>query len=244
MKTLITPIGLVLAVSQILVGTCVALTPVADDFNAATLNMSRWQIFNSKNAKMRHLNKRLNFSVPKSSGGENYSYAELINNQPGYNENWQLLLDVKNAAGKGDDAGVGFWIFNADDPGDVIFFEFYGNPGKTKRESVCACFVTDGQHLAEELTLKQKAATQGRLKINYSAKTKSFTFFFRKNAKGSAWTQMGSFSVNGVGGDVRANWNMNPGSGRFGIRLEGFSEKKAVAAGDLTMDNFVLQAAD
>jgi hypothetical protein len=181
MKTLKTPIGLILAVSQILVGTCVALTPVADDFNAA---------------------------------------------------------------GKGDDAGVGFWIFNADDPGDVIFFEFYGNPGKTKRESVCACFVTDGQHLAGELTLKQKAATQGRLKINYSAKTRSFTFYFRKNAKGAAWAQMGSFSVNGVGGDVRANWNMNPGSGRFGIRLEGYSEKKAVAAGDLTMDNFVLQAAN
>jgi hypothetical protein len=241
MKTLKTPIGLILAASQILAGTCLALTPVEDNFNAATLNASRWQIFNYKNARMRHLDDRLKFSVFKSSGGEDYSYAELVNNQPGSNENWQLFLDVKNASGKGDDAGVGFWIFNADDPRDVIFFEFYGNPGKARRESVCACFVVDGQHLAQELSLKQKATTRGKLKINYSATTKRFTFFFRKSEKG-AWANMGSFSVNGVGGDVRANWNMNPGSGRFGIRLEGFSEKKAVAAGDLTMDNFVLQA--
>ena len=242
MKTLKSPISLVLAISQILAGTSMALMPVEDNFNAPKLNGSRWQIFNYKNAKMRHANNQLNFSVRASSGGEDYSYAELINNQPGYNESWQLFLDVKNAAGKGDDAGVGFWIFNADDPSDVVFFEFYGNPGKTKRESVCACFVLDGQHLDEEISLKQKAATQGTLKINFNPKTKSFTFFFRNHPKGSPWIKMGSFSVNGVGGDVRANWNMNPGSGRFGIRLEGYSEKRAVAAGDLTMDNFLLQA--
>ena len=242
MKTPIFFCSLGLAACHILTGTCLALTPVEDSFNATALNTKRWQLSQFQNAKLRQAGERLNFLVRASTPDEDYAFVELINNQPGYNENWQLLLDVKNTTGQGDRVGVGFWIFNADDPSDVVFFEFYGSPGKKERNCVRASFILDGTHIAGDLNLKEKLTTSGRLKLTFNKQTKRFAFFFRSDEKGSNWLSLGTFSVNGVGGTTRANWNMNPGSGRFGIRLEGYGENRVVASGAANMDDFVLGA--
>lgn len=231
-----------MAACQILSGFCLAFTPAEDDFSAAVLNPKRWQLNQFENAKLRQSNDRLNFIVRTSTADEDYAYLELRNNQPGYNENWQVLLDVTNATGEGDRVGVGFWIFNADDPADVVFFEFYGSPGKRLRTGVRASFILDGAHIDGVLELKQKLTTDGSLKLTFNKLTKRFTFHFRKSVKGADWVNLGTFSVNGLGGDVRANWNMNPGGGRFGIRLEGYGENRQVIGGKASMDNFELKA--
>jgi hypothetical protein len=242
-KTPKLPSLLVIAACQVIAGTCLALTPVSEDFQTASLVKQRWQFFNSKNALLKHAGTRLSFAVPENFSREDYSYAELRNNQPGYNENWQVVLDVKNSAFQGDEVGVGFWIYNADDPGDVAFLEFYGNRGRKNQEYVCACFVTDGQHLTKDFTLKAKRLiTAGKLKISFNKTTKILTFSFRAEGARNSWREFGTFSVNGVGGSQRANWNMNPASGRFGIRLEAYGERSIVMAGAVSMDNFVLQA--
>lgn len=249
MKTSIFTTGLLLAICQSFTGNCLALTPVEENFNAATLDTTRWELAQFANAKLLQSRHRLNFLIgPATDPEEDYAYLELRNNQPGINENWQVLLDVTNTAGYGDQMGVGFWIYNADDPSDVLFFEFYGNKTKKVRTSVTASFVLDGEHTDEELNLKPKVTT-GKLKITFSAKTKLFTFQFGKwvpkaSGKGNllVWQRVGTFSPTGKGGNARANWNMNPASGRFGIRLEGYGENKLVGGGKAFMDNFLLKA--
>lgn len=249
MKTRIFTASLLLAVCQSFTGNCLALTPVEENFNAKTLDTTRWELAQFENAKLRQSRQRLNFLIgPATHPEEDYAYLELRDNQPGFNENWQVLLDVSNTAGHGDHMGIGFWIYNADDPSDVVFFEFYGNKTKKPRTSVSASFVLDGIHTAEDLDLKPKV-TSGKLKITFNKQTKLFTFFFGKrvpkvSGKGTTlvWQRVGTFSPTGKGGNARANWNMNPASGRFGIRLEGYGENKLVGAGEAFMDNFVLKA--
>lgn len=227
-----------------------ALTPTEDDFESPALLASAWQLSEFANAKLRQNNGRLNFLVgPETDPDEDYAFIELRNNQPGFNENWQVILDVTNKSGNGDDAGVGFWIYNADDTRDVIFFEFYGNTAKRERKCASASFVNDGTYLAKELELKNSKITTGKLKVTFNSRTKLFTFHLGKfvpkqSGKGNllVWQRMGTFSPTGVGGDARANWNMNPGSGRFGIRLEAFAEGKVIDGNQASMDNFVLKA--
>lgn len=236
-----TPIGMAFAASLILASPCLALSPLVESFDGATLTSGRWSFFTSPNALLQHSQDRLNFKVLADTSDEDYCYAELVNNQPGYNENWQLTLEVKNSAGKGDDAGVGFWIYNADNFGDVVFFEFFGNKRNARRVSVSASFVLGGKYLDRELNYRSRILTSGKLKVVYSGISKRFTFHFKNSDEGSDWANLGSFSVNGVGGDARANWNMNPGSGRFGIRLQAYAEETLIGKRVIFMDNFELK---
>jgi len=236
-----TPIGMAFAASLILASPCLAISPLVESFDGDTLASGRWSFFTSPNALLQHSQNRLNFKVLKDTSDEDYCYAELINNQPGFNENWQLTLDVQNSAGKGDDAGVGFWIYNAENSSDVVFFELHGNKSKVRRVSVSASFVQGGEYLESQFNYRSRLLTSGRLKVVYSGKSKQFSFYFKSSVKGADWTNLGSFSVNGVGGDARANWKMNPGSGRFGIRLQAYSEETLIGKGLMIMDNFELK---
>jgi hypothetical protein len=247
MKSILFP---ALAAGMLTALPCAALTPTEDDFESPKLLTSAWQLSQFANAKLRQFDGRLNFIVsPETDPDEDYAFVELRNNQPGFNENWQVTLDVTNKTGNNDDTGVGFWIFNADDTRDVIFFEFYGNSTKRERKCASASFVNDGAYLTKELELKSQKITSGKLKVTFNRATKLFTFHFgtivpKASGKGSTvdWQRMGTFSPTGIGGDARANWQMNPGSGRFGIRLEGFAEGHLIDGGKATMDNFVLKA--
>jgi hypothetical protein len=220
-----------------------ALTPFSDGFNTNTLNPVRWQVSQFHNAKLRVGQQRVNFFIyPAFHPDEDYGYLELLNNQPGINENWQVTLTINNTSGQGDRIGAGFWIHNADDPSDVIFYEFYGNAGKRARKCAAACFVLNGTTMAQKINHHAAKLTAAKLRIVYAANTKLFTFRIAPAVPAARWRTLGTFSPTGIGGDVRANWNLNPGSGRFGIRLEAYGEQRLLDGGKVFMDNFVLSA--
>ena len=72
----------------------------------------------------------MNFTVAAGLTGDDFSVLELKNNRPGYNESWELILDVTNTSGQGYKVGTGFLIFNADDDGDQLMPEFNGTGRK------------------------------------------------------------------------------------------------------------------
>ncbi|MEO7099608.1 MAG: hypothetical protein ABI162_09630 [Luteolibacter sp.] len=134
--------------------------------------------------------------------------------------------------------GLTWTAFNADDPGDTVFFELYG---KGTKGGFFASFVLDGFYTVGNDIGKNPGVSKGSIRISFNKNTKLITFSFDKtgSADGYKWTKLCTFSPTGVGGDRRANWNMNPTTGRFGIRIYGFSDSRIVAAGTENLDNFV-----
>ena len=248
MKIRISLPALVCAAMLPLATDCAALTPFEENFNGSALDPSVWETAAFKNASLVQNKQRLNFLVgPVSDPDEDYAYIELLGNQPSINESWQAIVDVTNTTGQRDNVGVGFWIYNTSRTGDVVFFEFYGNPTKKSRTSVRASFVVNSQDAVKQLDLKPKL-TSGKLMVSFSAKTKLFTFSFGKrvpkqSGKGTTlvWQKMGTFSPAADKNPSGETWLFDRDT-RFGIRLEGYGENRLVTGGQASMDNFVLRA--
>jgi hypothetical protein len=92
--------------------------------------------------------------------------------------------------------------------------------------------------------MRNPGVGSGSMRISFDKKTKLFTFWYDSSgsANGFQWVKISTFSPTGKGGDRSGNWNMNPGSGRFGIQLFGYAEGQSIASGKLTLDNFALKA--
>ena len=225
---------------QFLLGTSSALTPFSDNFNAAKLNTTNWLAGGEGGAKLKQSGGRLNFTVPSNLADEDYAFIQLLNSQPGYNESWQVIVDVTNTNNHRGFSGPGLWVYNADDGGDTVFLELYG---KGTKGGFVASFVLDGQYTVGKEIRNNPAVSKGSIRISFNKTTKLLTFWFDKtgSADGYKWTKLCSFSPTGVGGDRRGNWNMNNETGRFNIKLYGFSEGRIVAPGTENLDNFVLK---
>lgn len=229
-----------LTACQLLAGHASALTPFSDNFNAAKLNTSRWLVKNSGNGKLLQSAGRLNFTVAKPPADGDGATIELRNNQPGFNENWQIIVDVTNMLNAGEAAGPGIFLFNAADRRDGLVLEFYGSKGGFNVFG----FTDDRDNPAGDI-LRNPGVNVGSMRISFNKTTKLLTCWYDKSGSknGFQWVKIATFSPTGKGGDRRGNWNMNPGSGRFGIQLFGYAETKSVATGKITMDNFALKAA-
>lgn len=230
-----------LAACHLLAGHASALSPFSDNFNAAKLNTSRWTLKNDAKGKLVQSSGRLNFTVASPPTGDDSATLELRNNQPGFNENWQVTLDVTNTLGSGYLCGPGIWIFNSADRKDGVFLEFYG-----KQDGFNVIGITDDRDNPAGDIMRNPGVSSGSMRISFSKTTKLFTFWYDKtgSANGYQWVKICTFSPTGKGGDRSGNWNMNPGSGRFGIQLFGYSENPSpIVTGKLTMDNFALKAA-
>lgn len=229
------------ALLPVLTGTASALTPVSDDFSAAALNTSRWLYEKGGKGKLAQTTGRLNYTAAKPPTEDDYAILDLRNNRPGYNENWQIILDVTNYANKGEDVGVGISVFNSADPLDNVNLEFYG---AGPRGGFNFIGVTDD---FDDITKDVRAfpnVTRGSMRVSFSKTTKLFTFDYDRtgSADGFQWVKLCTFSPTGKGGTQRGNWKMNPGGGSFGVRIFGYSEFQGVAKGKATLDNFVLKA--
>jgi hypothetical protein len=225
----------------VLAGTASALTPVSDNFNASTLSSSRWTSEKGGKGNLSQSNGRLHYTAAKPATEDDYAVLDLRNNRPGYNENWQIILDVTNTANKGEDVGVGISVFNSADPQDNVNLEFYG---AGSRGGFNFIGVTDD---FDDITKDIRAfpnVTRGSMRISFSKITKLFTFWYDRTGStdGFQWVQLCTFSPTGKGGTQRGNWKMNPGGGTFGVRIFGYSEFQGVVKGKASLDNFVLKA--
>lgn len=239
MKSPLSKATVMIAACHLLPGVASALTPVSDNFNSAALKTNRWSLKNYAKGKLTQKSGRLNFTVAKPPTGDDYSILELRNNQPGFNESWQVILDVTNTHNAGYLASPGIRIFNSADQEDSVNLEFYG-----KKDGFNVICITNDRDDPSGDIMRNPKVKRGSLRISFDKTTKLFTFWYDKtgSANGYQWEQISTFSPTGNGGDRNGNWNMNPGSGRFGIQLFGFAEKQVIAAGKLTMDNFALKA--
>jgi hypothetical protein len=230
-----------LGACQFLTGTALALTPFSDNFNATALNTSRWTLENYAKGKLTQGAGKVNFTVAATPTGDDFSTLELKNNRPGYNESWEVILDVANTSGQGYKVGTGVLIFNADDYGDQVGLEFNG---KGRGAGFVTIGITNDKDNPQQDIRVNPNVTKGSLRVTFNKTSKLFTFWYDStgSADGLVWTQLATFSPTGKGGDRRGNWQMNSGGGRFGIQLYGFAENRSIAAGKVGFDNFKLKA--
>lgn len=241
MKTKTLMLGLVSFGLNPFTGGAFALTPFSDNFNAPKLNTDAWTPGGEGGAKLKQTNGVLRFLVPKNKEDEDYAFLELKGIYPGYNESWQVIVDVTNTNEHRGNSAPGFWISSGDDPSDVAFFEFYG---KGPKGGFIASFTNNGVYNVGPDLVTNPGVTKGSLKITFSKTTKIITFWHDKtgSSNGYQWVKLGTFSTNGVGGNRRADWLMNEETSYFTVRIFGFSEGKIVAAGTETLDNFSVKS--
>lgn len=223
-------------------GNCFALTPFSDDFNAPTLDRSNWLPGSYRTgAKLTQSSGRVNFTMPVAKSREVDVWLELMTSRPGYNENWQAVLDVVNTNNHRGDSTTGLWISNSADPSDVVYLEFLG---KGYQAGFGASFVVDGQYSAGPEIVANPHVSKGSIRITFNRTTKILTFWYDKTGStdGYQWTRLGTFATNGVGGDRRGNWQMTDEAGAFVIKIAGYVEDRVVAPGTESMDNFALKA--
>ena len=220
-----------------------ALTPFSDNFNGASIDKTRWILRAFRAAKFTHDAGRVNFTTKAQATNDDYAILELRNNRPGFNENWQIILDVQNSAGKGDKVGTGITIYNAADPDDNVNLEFYGLGAKGGFNFIGITDDVDNQSLDVRANPR---VTKGSLRVSFSKTTKLYTFWYDTtgSADGFQWRKLCTFSPTGTGGTRRGNWKLNAGSGSFGIRIFGYAELQTVANGRVNMDNFALKASN
>lgn len=233
--------GLSLVGFSFITGNCLALTPFSDNFNAVKLDKIHWLPGSyGTGAILKQSDGRLKFVMPVAMDAEADAWIELAGIYPGYNENWQVILDVTNTNNHRGDSGPGFWIYNSADPSDSAYLEFLG---KGTKGGFDASFVVNGLYTAGPDLLANPGVSKGSIRVVFNKTTKILTFSYDPtgSSDGYQWTKLGTFALNGVGGDRRGNWGMDPQSGTFTIRINGYVEGRVVAAGTETMDNFALK---
>ena len=232
---------LIVAATPCFVETCLALTPASDNFNAASLNKNRWTLENAGKGKLAPAGGKIGFTVGSGPTGDDFGILELKNNRPGFNENWEVILDVTNASGQGYEVGTGLLIYNVDDYGDQVGLEFNG---KGRNAGFVSLGITNDRDNPQQDIRVNPNITSGSLRITFDKTTKFFTFWYDRTGSvdGFEWVQISTFSTTGKGGDRRGNWSMNPSGGKFGIQLYGFAENRSVARGKVSFDNFKLRA--
>lgn len=233
------PIRIAALASVLLSGTSFALTPVNEKFSGTKLDPAVWFQFKTGKASLRPENHKLNFIVASNPTNDDYASIELRTSQPGYNESWQLILDLANTSGLGTNAACGIMLFNTQDRDDYLYLQFHGKQG-----GVNAGVFNNGKHVTNGQTSLNPGVSKGSIRIRFDKATKRMTLHVSPPAadEGYKWARIGTFSPTGSGGNINANWNMNPGSGRFGVWLFGFAQNNKVPSGKVTLDNLVITA--
>lgn len=226
-----------LAACLLLVNYSLALTPFADDFGAAKLNTTRWKLITESGVKLLQADGRLNFTA--SSKIWDWSHAEVLlrNNQPGYNENWEVIVDVTYL--NTPSPNLGFTVFNADDSSDQAYFQFQGKA--ENGGGFYAYFTENGINLGD-MAWRNPQVPKGSIRIGFDRISKLLTLYYDKtgSADGYKWVKFCNYSTNGSGGDIHGNWKMNAAGGRFGLKLRG-SACFAIPNGKLSFNNFILR---
>lgn len=243
MKTNIVSAALVL--SAMLAGNCLAVTEIDETFDALTLDTVRWSPFNFEKGRLKQADKKLNYVVGKKSTPHDYASIELNTSQPGYTENWEVIVDLANDSGKGKDVACGIMLFHVQERYNYLFLDFYGEAGISAGVLI---------NKNDKPTLKGKfglpvGLKKASVRIRFNGQSKLMTFSASLTApdKKYKWIDVGTFSPTGSlpAGvkkvSVKANWKM-AATDRFGVQLYGISHAVKVPSGKVTFDNLTVTA--
>lgn len=231
------PLLIAALVSTILTGHSSALVPVNENFNTNNLDPMVWYQYQTGKGRLVADKKKLSFEVLSKPTNDDFASIELLTSQPGYNESWELILDLSNTSGLGFNAGCGIMLFNVKDRSDYMFMEFYGKEG-----GVSAGVITNGEHVKKSSASVNPRVSKGSIRIRFDKNSKLLTLHVSPTDadEGYTWIKLGTFSPTGKGGDVNSNWRMKSGSGRFGVHLFGFAQNTKVPTGKATLDNLII----
>ena len=230
----------IVALTAALTGQCLALTPITENFDSPTLDTARWYQYRSGVGQLSQQNGKLNYTTPSSSSAEHtFATIELQSSYPGYNESWEMIIDLANTSNLGKEAGCGFMICNPADRRDYLFVEFYGKSG------IAGGAYVNSKKVDAKLVKGLAGVTKGSIRVRFNKTTKLLTFSasLKSAEQGYEWVKIGTFSPTGSGGNVNAKWKMKNSTGQFGIQLLGFGAPAKIPAGKITHDNFTLTAA-
>jgi len=178
MKTPFITAGLCFAGLSIFTGHCLALTPFSEDFTGTRLDKASWLPGSfGTGAILRQSGGRLNFLMPVAKANEVDIWIQLTASQPGYNENWQAIVDVVNTNSHRGNSSPGLWISNGNDSSDVVYLEF---AGKGLKGGFGASFVVDGQYTAGADLVANPGVSKGSIRITFNKATKILTFWYDK----------------------------------------------------------------
>ncbi len=237
-----------IALAAALAGNCLAVTPVSEDFSADSLDPSRWYQTRYGHGVLRQAGGHLNYVTRTTPTKNDYAVVELLSSQPGYDENWEVVVDLTDKTDLGYDAGCGIMIVNSQERNDYLFLDFYGKGmmknGKLVAGGVSAGVLVDGEHPKNSRFTKNPKVSKGAVRFRFNATTKLMTLSVSptQKAEGYTWLKIGTFSPTGKGGDVNGNWKMKDGTSRFAIQLYGFANAKEITAGKVWLDNLSVAA--
>jgi len=229
-------------------GNCLAVTPVFEDFSGEKLDPARWYQTRYGHGNLRHAGGHLTYATRTTPTKDDYAVVELIPSQPGYDENWEVVVDLADKTSLGYDAGCGIMIVNSQERRDYLYVDFYGKgkmqDGKRVAGGISAGVFVDSKHVKNGTFTKNPKVAKGAIRFRFNATTKLMTLFVSPTHKdeGYTWLKIGTFSPKGSGGDVNGNWQMTDGTSRFSIQLFGFANAKQITAGKVWLDNLSVSA--
>ena len=223
---------------------------ITDRFSSGSLDPARWMIY-SEGASLIPDSGRLNYVRPGPPTSDDYAFLDFIASTPGYDESWEVVVDVVNAVDRSDPqsqyTGLGVSIFNPENPyydevtdtyfSDGLFLEL-GNEFSTGM-NFFSNYSTDGVD-NPEMDNVLSAGVNGSLRISYNGATKVFSIWVDANGSGDGfqWQLLSSYGIAGSGGIRNTDWNMTT-AGNFQISLYGLSSNLEVSTGAMTFDNFI-----
>jgi hypothetical protein len=190
-----------------------AVNPFKESFSGRRLDTSFWFLKADKGAKLVQSDGHLNYT--SKSSGELGAYVSYLNNNPKYNENWEMLCTVVNRSSKF--SWVGFIVMNTADTGDRAGLELIGNGSKRVVQGEYSTNDSDASGLA-----KSADKVQVYLRVRFDKITKTLTYSYR-TSKSKRWTTHLTFSTNNSAASTRrGDWKMTHKS-EFYIVLYGGS---------------------
>ncbi len=233
-------IAAVLAVSSL----DAVATSYSDNFDGPTLDPAKWIQF-AEGGNMILNSGRLNYVRSGTPTGDDFAVLQFIATEPGYDEDWEVIVDVTNTAPRSNQstqftgAGIGIQDFENLDTYNSIFLEL-GNEF-TSDMRFFANFITNEVDSPDDDDVLNAGGNSGSLRISYNGGTKVFSIWADSSGPGDGfqWQLLSSYGIAGSGGIRNTDWDMTS-SGTFSIVLYGLSANLQVSTGTVTFDNFQL----
>ena len=214
------------------------LETVSDNFNDNKQNKILWGPDDGYgNGVLKETNHRLEYTV---SGGDAFTYRDLIASQGTYTGNWQVQIDVFNGTktSGSKESSIGMEIFRCDNRDEyMVYGELYAASGSKTFFGEFWGPDPDYWDEVQTVDLAGNLPLKGSIRVSFDGTSKVITLDYKTTD--SDWMQLGSFGISAAGGgsDYNIDWNMAD-SDQFCFDVYGWSEVLAIASGKIYADNF------
>jgi hypothetical protein len=216
-------------------------TSIQDNFDGPGIDPAKWDLF-AEGGNLTVNSGRLNYIRSGTPTSDDFAVLEFIATEPGYEETWEVIVDVANTAARTNPtnqytgAGISILDLEHDETWNEVFLEL-GNEFLPDF-AFFSNFITDDVDIPGSDAVLA-AGTSGSLRISYNGGTKVFSIWVDPSgsADGFQWQLLSSYGIAGSGGIRNTDWEMTA-DGTFLISLYGLSARLVVSTGNVTFDNF------